>query len=628
MGEFRNLFSGQSKGKRNLLSLVAILLIAMVVVGVFSNMKRWRQPMKVIQWDIKNYYAYLPAVFIYGDHGLEFTREDPEFFGDKFWPIPTPSGGLVIVTSMGLAILYLPFFLMGHLAAWFTGAEMNGFSPPYAFFLVLSSLFYVIIGLFALRKVLLKYFSDGITAITLLAMFFATNLLFYTAHEGPMSHAYNFALFAIFMLLTIQWHEKPGVKNSLMLGLLAGLIVLVRPTNIVLLVFFVLYDVKSFNELKLRIVFLGRKYNLVLFMAVAAFLVWLPQMLYWKSVSGHWLYYSYKEEEGFFFGNPQIIRGLFSYRKGWLLYTPIMGFALLGIALLWKYRRAFFWPIFLFTVINIYVVLSWWSWWYGGGFGQRAFIESYALLAIPFATLLYAAGKWRKGVQRLLVTLTFLLMVHGIFQTAQYHYGAIHWDSMNKTTYWASFGRVKPLPGFYEAIDPPDYDLATKGIHGVIKREKPNYQVLESFVFDMETFDASGQFVLSENGKPQLNVGMALFDEKAYDGEHSLKLGRLTEQNISLSIPVQAGEQWVVSVKRNAPWFNGALVLTGDGGADFYKDIRIGLPAARLGWDSLSLQVEIPGEEVTKLKVILRSTGRLNTCFDDLRIEKVKKLSP
>lgn len=584
--------------------------------------------MKVIQWDIKNYYAYLPAVFIYGDHSLEFTREDPEFFGDKFWPIPTPSGGLVIVTSMGLAILYFPFFLMGHLAAWLTGVEMNGFSPPYAFFLVLSSLFYVIIGLNVLRKVLLRYFSDGITAMTLLAMFFATNLLFYTAFEGPMSHAYNFALFALFMWLTIHWHEKPGVKNSLMLGLLAGLIVLIRPTNIVLLVFFVLYDVKSFNDLKQRIVFLGRKYNLVLFMAAAAFLVWLPQMLYWKSVSGHWLYYSYKEEEGFFFGNPQIIRGLFSYRKGWLLYTPIMVFAFSGIALLWKYRRAFFWPIFLFSVINIYVVLSWWSWWYGGGFGQRAFIESYALLAIPFATLLYAAGKWRKGVQRLLVTLTFLLMVHGIFQTAQYHYGAIHWDSMNKTTYWASLGRVKPLPGFYETIDPPDYDLATQGIQAVVKKEKLQYVVQESILFDMEHMDDSGSFVFSGDGKYRLEAGTAIYGGKAFDGVKSLKLGPGTEQNISVAIPAQAGEQWVVSVKRNAPWFNGALVLTGDEGALFYKEIRVGLPSAREGWDSLSLQIQIPVEEVTKLQVILRSSGRLNAWFDDLRIEKVEKLSP
>jgi hypothetical protein len=624
MGNFQNNPLQESKSRKNLLSLFAILLIALVVAGVFSNMKRWQQPLRVIQWDIKNYYAYLPAVFIYCDHSLEFTKAEPEFFGDKFWPIPTPTGGLVIVTSMGLAILYLPFFLLGHLAAWVAGAEMNGFSPPYAMFLVFSSLFYVVLGLLALRKVLLRYFSDGITSITLLAMFFATNLFFYTAHEGPMSHAYNFALFALFVLMTIKWYEKPVLKNSIFIGLLAGLISLVRPTNIIILLFFVLYDVKSFAELKQRAVFLGGKYNLILLMAVAALLVWLPQMLYWKSVSGQWLYYSYKEEEGFFFGNPQVIRGLFSYRKGWLLYTPIMFFALSGIALLWKHRREFFWPILVFTVINIYIVLSWWSWWYGGGFGQRAFIESYALLAIPFATLLHAAGKWKKIVQWVFVAITFLLIIHGIFQTAQYHYGAIHWDSMNKTTYWASFGRIKPLPGFYEAIDPPDYELATQGIQAIVKPEKLKYQVLEFIVFDMESLDDCGQFVLSAAGQHQLHVGSGLFSGKAYFGEHSLRLGRKTEQNITALIPVQPGEQWVVSVKRRSPWFNGALVLTSDEGAHFYKEIRLGLPSAQQGWDSLSLQVAIPEADIRNLQVILRNGSWLNAWFDHLVIERVE----
>ena len=621
----RKKFQGRFQVGKNRLSLIAIFLIALVVSGVFSNMKRWRQPMKVIQWDIKNYYAYLPAVFIYGDHTLSFTRTDPEFFGDKFWPIPTPTGELAVVTSMGLAMLYLPFFLLGHLTAMLTGAEMNGFSPPYAFFLVISSLFYVIMGLFALRKVLLRYFSDSITALTLLALFFGTNLFFYTAHEGPMSHAYNFALFSFFILLTIRWYDKPNLRFSLLLGLNAGLVVLVRPTNIVLLVFFLLYDVKSFAELKQRFFFLAEKYSLILLMASAALLVWLPQMLYWKSVAGQWLYYSYKEGEGFFFNNPQIIRGLFSYRKGWLLYTPLMVLALSGIALLWKYQRKFFWAILVFTLLNVYVVLSWWSWWYGGGYGQRAFIESYALLSIPFAALIYASGRWKKSVQGLLVLLIFLLMVHGIFQTAQYHYGAIHWDSMNKTTYWASFGRVKPLPGFYEAISPPDYNLARKGIQAVVKREKPQYQVLESIAFDMERMDESGKSILSKGGQFSLDAVSVLFSRKAFDGQYSLKLGRKTRQNIAFSIPVQAGEEWVVSVMSNTPWFNGSLVLTGDDGSHFYKDVRVGLPSSREGWDSLSLKVTIPETDVRNLQVILRNTGKLNAWFDHLLIEKVEE---
>ncbi len=627
MVKFQHNPIGHCINKKNHLSLFAILLIALVVSGIFSNMKRWRKPMKVIQWDIKNYYAYLPAVFIYGDYSLEFTKQDPKYFGDKFWPIPTPSEGLVIITTMGLAMLYLPFFLLGHFTALITGAEMNGFSPPYAMWLVFSSLFYVLTGLLALRKTLLLFFSDGITALTILTVVFATNLFYYTSHEGPMSHAYSFALFSFFLLITIQWHQKPDLKKSLLLGLISGLIVLIRPSNIVVLVFFVFYNVKSFGGLKQKVALFGANYRLIMLMAVAAMVVWLPQLLYWKSVSGQWLFYSYKQGEGFFFGNPQILNGLFSYRKGWFVYTPIMFFALAGIALLWKKRREFFWPVLLFVVVNIYVVLSWWAWWYGGGFGQRAFIESYALLAIPLASLLDAAGQWKKLAKRGVVALALLFMAHGIFQTAQYHYGAIHWDSMSKTTYWASFGRIRPLPGFYEALEPPDYGLAAQGIQAVVKPPKPELRVLQSIVFDMESIDSTRQLVKSLQGGHTISYGRAINACKAYNGEYSLKLGRSTLQNISLFIEVLPGEKWMVSVKRNAPWFNGSLVLTGDEGAHFYKEIRVGVPSTKPGWDSLALDVVIPDAQITKLQVILRNTGWLEACFDHLIVEKAEQNS-
>ena len=78
-----------------------------------------------------------------------------------------------------------------------------------------------------------------------------------------------------------------------------------------------------------------------------AFLVWIPQLLYWKTVTGNYLFYSYADE-GFFFLNPQILKGLFSYRNGWLIYSPVMFFALLGIPFLYRYAKDFFLPVMLF----------------------------------------------------------------------------------------------------------------------------------------------------------------------------------------------------------------------------------------------------------------------------------------
>ena len=112
----------------------------------------------VIKWDVISYYGYLPATFIYGDVKLGFVY-DREFVNDnKFWFSNLENGNRLIQTSMGLSILYSPFFFTAHLLAPIFGEVRDGFSAIYQFFLVLSALFYVMIGLIFLRRILLKYF--------------------------------------------------------------------------------------------------------------------------------------------------------------------------------------------------------------------------------------------------------------------------------------------------------------------------------------------------------------------------------------------------------------------------------------------------------------------------------------
>ncbi|HEX3008381.1 MAG TPA: hypothetical protein VHO90_12290, partial [Bacteroidales bacterium] len=129
----------------------------------------------------------------------------------------------------------------------------------------------------------------------------------------------------------------------------------------------------------------------------------------------------------------------------------------------WRYARSFTIPLFVFVPLNIYVIFSWWCWWYGGCFGQRAFIDSFALMAIPAASLLkYLSGqvRWTKAVGIGLISLSVLI---SIFHTAKYYYGSIHWDSMTKEAYWNSFMKLRPGEGFQESLRTPDYEKAIKG---------------------------------------------------------------------------------------------------------------------------------------------------------------------
>ena len=86
-------------------------------------------------------------------------------------------GQFVMKYPIGMAILYLPFFFIGHLFALLSDYPADGFSWPYQFAISMGGIVYAVIGLFVMRKVLLKYFSDLVTALVLGIIVLATNYL-------------------------------------------------------------------------------------------------------------------------------------------------------------------------------------------------------------------------------------------------------------------------------------------------------------------------------------------------------------------------------------------------------------------------------------------------------------------
>jgi hypothetical protein len=447
------------------LSLTACWVVIATLLFTNNQYKFWKDPGRVIAYDVISYYQYLPAIFVHKDISGSFITKSPGEFAGKFWLSGTPKGGYVGRMTMGIAYLYAPFFLAAHALAGPLGYAADGFSVPYKFALILSSICYAAFGLFLLRGLLKKYFGETATALTLVVTGLATNLFFYTVIEPPMSHAYSFFLFCAFLFLLDRWLDNPHAPGSLMLGAVSGLILLIRPTNIIVLLFFLLWGVGSLHALKARALFLGRSLLPLLLVASAAFLVILPQMLYWKYVTGSYIYNSYRDQNIFFFGNPQFINGLFSYRKGWLLYTPVMVFALLGIVVLFYRRRMFFASVLAFTVINLYIIFSWWQWWYGGGFGQRSLIESYAIMALPLAAMTEWALSGKRFLKAVYLSLLGFFIFLNIYQTHQYYIGSIHWDSMTRAAYWDSFLRRRPSERFQGLLGHPDYAKAMQGIY-------------------------------------------------------------------------------------------------------------------------------------------------------------------
>jgi hypothetical protein len=445
-------------------STKAIWTIAVVSLALFFVLGRWHRG-KVIDADVISYYSYLPAVVVHGDITMNYAPGN-DFFADKVWGVTWKEGfGPVQKYTMGLSWLYAPFFLAGHGTALLLGFEADGYSAPYTFWLQLSAIFYLVLGMVWLRKVLRTYFSDGITALTLLALAFGTNLYYYSHGQAAMPHVYLFALISGLLWFTIQFYANPSWRNVLILGLIASLITLVRPNHILMWAIPMGFGLTSVATIRERFRFWKRHFPKLLLFPLVQAIILTPQILYWNLMTDHWIYYSYGDES-FFWTDPQVLKVWFSYRNGWLVYTPLMALGVAGLLLLRKYARDFSIVVPFVFALGTYVISCWWCWWYGGSFGQRVFIDFYPMLALGFAGMLtqiqsFLHSKVTKSVALAIFTLMIGL---NIFQTFQYGRGVIHYDSMTARAYWNAFGRDRRSPTQAQELEAPDYEAAKRGI--------------------------------------------------------------------------------------------------------------------------------------------------------------------
>ena len=439
---------------------IALLVVLLVGCWVNLNLKLYNEVDRVIEHDAHSYYAYLPAIFIYDDIKLEKSSYQMEPYYYLFWPAYSEDGKAYIKTTCGLSILYSPFFFLGHWTAPVLGFEQNGYSPPYKVFLIFGGLFYMLLGLDFVRRVLQHFKVSNLTiGIVILLLGLGTNLFCYGTQSATHTHVYNFFLVSVFVWITIKWHETKSFKNTAFIGLTLGLLSLIRPTNILLAIFFALYGVGSIKALIERIQLLLKLWWKVLIMMVFAVLVWTPQVWYWKGVLGEYLFFSYAGER-FFFDSPEIWKGLFSFQKGWFIYTPIMLFAVAGLFVKTKMIQHMRLSIGVFMTIIIYITFSWWCWWYGGTFGQRPMIDFYCLMAIPLAAFVQFVLERKKWMKIGLASLAGFFIWLNILQTFQFEEGSLHHDAMTRKAYFAGFGKLEKVDKFYELLVYPDYEKA------------------------------------------------------------------------------------------------------------------------------------------------------------------------
>lgn len=401
---------------------------------------------KEISWDILGYYLYLPSTFIYHepllkDIGwLEKINKEKDLAGTLYMVSSNDEGKPIYFFLMGMALFYLPFFFIGHVSASLLGFPPDGFSLPYQYAMVVGGIIYTIIGLIFLRKILKHFFSEGISSLVMLILVFGTNYIHHLTLKNLETGTVLFMLASIIIWYTIKWHQNQKTKYLIIIGSSITLAGLVKPSEIIIILLPLLwnvYSIQSFKE-KLRLIAINRK--AVLITAIISLLIALPQISYWLIRTGHLFYDSYKNPGvGLDFLSPHIAEVLISYRKGWLLYTPVMIFALIGFYFLYKNNRKIFPALITYFVVSFYVIASWSEWWYGSSFSIRPLITVYPVLAICLGYFLLQVQKEKTILKALIGSVIVLLMLLNQFQWWQLKNNILEPYRTTKAYYWATF---------------------------------------------------------------------------------------------------------------------------------------------------------------------------------------------
>lgn len=422
-------------------------LATLILAGAFIFIFRITHVnQKEMSWDVLGYYLYLPATFIYDEpmlknyDWLKKINEERDLTGTYYQVSSTPSGEPMYFFLMGMSYFYLPSFLTGHLIANLSGSPVDGFSAPYRYALVIGGILYTLIGLYFLRKILRHYFSELISSLVILIIVFGTNYIHHLTLDNLATVNVLFMLMAILIWNTIRWHQDFKARNLVAVGVSVILMGLVKPSEILSILIFLLWGLGSWSDAHNKLKMIWAQRITVLLTIGICLVIASPQILYWYSKTGFFLYDSYKNPGvGLDLTSPHIIKALFSYRKGWFLYTPVMIFSVIGFYFLFRNNRKIFLALAGYWLAAFYIVTSWTEWWYGAAYSNRALITTYPVLAICLGYFLQDM-RAQKVFAKVLFGLAVVLMVFlNQFQWWQLRNYILDPYRTTKEYYWATF---------------------------------------------------------------------------------------------------------------------------------------------------------------------------------------------
>lgn len=404
------------------------------------------------------YFSYLRSMWF--DHDLSFENEYRYFydrgigrsdgFHETFLERQTDTGRRINFGTLGCAILWSPFYGVGHVAAGLTGARRDGFSTPYIAAVAYGSALYgflaIVLAIRCAGRLGFNGFAGG------LAAWFGTPLLFYMYVAPPFSHACSAFTVALFTYVWLRVRDDWSPAGMAALGAAGALMAMTREQDI----FFAAGPVLDFG---LHILTQSPKPKAQgLFAAAVAFIaVYAPQLAAYRVLNGHFGPHASVANKMKWYA-PHALQVLFSLEHGYFVWTPLAVLAIVGVLMLAippeggsdkktpvvsAFRRNPVWLcLFVMFALQVYIGGSVDSWTIAGGFGQRRFVALTTVIVIGLSRLrvLTDRGPWGRQAAWVVNTVLVICVYWNIALTAEFAIGLMDRQ------------RLEPARNAYDAI--------------------------------------------------------------------------------------------------------------------------------------------------------------------------------
>lgn len=556
-------------------SKFCLFVIGSVFAFIFlkESFEQKEQRSCVAAYDQFGYYSYLPATFIYDD--LAFQKPWKDNLQSSYCQqeivyqfVDLEGGKKVNMYHMGLSYLHLPGFLIANSLAKPLGYKQDGMSQPYRVAIKLTALFFILLGLIFFRKTLLLFFTDWIAGLVMILVYGASNL-FVTFYYGDlMPHLYLFTLNTLFIYFTVKFIRVERWRYLILAALILGLTVAIRPTQAI-------WGVIPFILLLYKYKLSWKTFRLLILFPIGVLFLNIPQLLYWKFEGGSWVIMNL-HSESLSFLHPYTIDFLISYKKGWLLYSPVFLFSFMGIWYGLRQNKQLVTAISVFASLNIYVLSSWDCWWYAASFGSRVMVDSYIVFGVLIGFVVQGISQ-SKRVFFPALSIFVLLIGLSVFQSYQYFEGIIDNERMTNDYYWSVFGKTSAehLDRSLLEIDRSDLNWEQKIFANNSLAKQKGYQLIEKTLYQSQKrieFGAGEEFIsISEKEVGQLlptdeatlrisynsskdTSGRQLFvcakieGKKTYFEHYSIFNGEKTESRFNLPVIRQASDELKVFI--------------------------------------------------------------------------------